>query len=262
LPALPPRPPLLQLPRSIATKGSATRDIVVTGARPGAGQEETARFLRGVLRRAGLEADVRVDEGDSPLAEPDLRIVVVDALRPWLPGCAGAADAVVVTRVDTALPESVDRLVAAAAADAPSARIVLAESPVELEPGPPLLDAAVVVVEDGPAVTEGGLLHGAATAAALQQQVGMRIDPRPYAVGAIADAYELYPHLTSVVPALSADLTELDDLWETLEAIDCDAVIAATPVALRTRHPVRRAGYRLLEVGETSLTDLLFPVRS
>src|SRR5690349_11737878 len=94
--------------------------LVVTEARPGSGAAETARYVRGLLD------------------PPDLRIVVVDALRPWLPSCADEADVVVVTRVDIASRDAVDRVVAAAADDAPFARVVLAASPVELEPGPPL----------------------------------------------------------------------------------------------------------------------------
>jgi predicted GTPase len=191
---------------------------------PGAGAAEVARRLH----------ELGVDHGGADVA-------VVDALRPGLAALAAGADVVVVTRVDLAPLDAVERIAALVG----DATVVPVASPVELEPGPPLLDAAVVVVEDGAAVTVGGLPFGAATLAAQQAQVGMRIDARDDAVGAVADAYELYPHLTLVVPAVEP----LRDVERTLDAVDCDAVIAATDAPLRTRHPLRRARFGLRELG-------------
>jgi hypothetical protein len=161
---------------------------------PGAGADEVRRFLE--------ERGLRNDGVD---------VAVVDALRPSLAGRAAGADVVVVTRADLAS----EGAHASIRAQLDGSEVVAVETPVELEHGPPLLDAAVVVVEDE-AAEAAGLPFGAATLAALDAHVGMRIDPGEYTVGSVADV---------------------------LDAIECDAVITASRRPLRTRHPVRRARF-------------------
>ena len=224
-----------------------------------------------VLEQAQAEADVIVWDGgnnDFPFVRPDLLIVVVDPLRAghelrYHPGETNLrmADVVVVNKLDSADPEAAERVLADVAALNPSATVVRAASPVTLDPGPPLLNASVVVVEDGPTITHGGMPFGAGTVAARAARVGMRVDPRPYAVGSIAETFAHYPHIGPVLPAMGYSEEQVAELEQTLNAIDCDAVIAGTPVDLgrliACRHPIRRAAYELQELGEPDIRAVL-----
>ena len=227
-----------------------------------------------ILERAQDEADVIVWDGgnnDLPFFRPDLLIVVVDPLRAgqelkYYPGEANLrlADVVVVNKLDSADPASIERVLTDVASINPTAKIVRANSPVRLEHGPSLVGAAVLVVEDGPTITHGGMPFGAGMVAAQRGGAGVLIDPRPFAVGSIADVFQAYPHIGSVLPAMGYSDEQLRELEETIDAAECDLVISGTPVDLtrliRTRHPVRHATYELEEVGEPRLADLLAPV--
>jgi predicted GTPase len=227
-----------------------------------------------VLERAQAEADVIVWEGgnsDFSFLRPDLLIVVVDPLRAgqelrYHPAETNLrmADVVLVNKVDSADPGSVERVLVDIAAVNPRATVLRAESPVTLEPGPALFGGTVLVVEDGPAVTYGGLPFGAATVAARQAGARTLLDPRPHAVGSIAETFDEYPQLGSVLPAMGYSDGQLADLEESINAADCDAVVAGTPVRLgrliRCRHPLRHATYELRELGTPSLADVLRPV--
>jgi predicted GTPase len=113
-------------------------------------------------------------------------------------------------------------------------------------------------------MTHGGLATGAGTVAAKQQRVGVQIDPRPLAIGSIAETFENYPHIGAVLPAMGYSDRQLRELEQTINAAQCDAVIAGTPVDLarviRSRHPVRQVTYELRELGEPTLEDVLAPI--
>jgi predicted GTPase len=227
-----------------------------------------------ILRQAEAEADVIVWDGgnnDLPFFRPDLHIVVVDPLRAghelhYHPGEANLrlADVVVVNKLDSASPSAVEHVLADLAAINPDARVVRANSPVTLSHGPSLLGAAVLVVEDGPTITHGGMPHGAGLVAAERAGASLIVDPRPYAVGSIADTYGRYPHIGSVLPAMGYSAEQLHELEQTIDAVDCDVVVAGTPIDLArlisSRHPIRAAGYELEEIGEPKLADLLAPI--
>ena len=224
-----------------------------------------------ILERAEGEADVIVWDGgnnDLPFFRPDLSIVVVDPLRAghelaYHPGETNlrTADVVVVNKIDSADPAQVERVLADVASINPAASIVKARSPVTLEHGPSLVGAAVLVVEDGPTITHGGMPFGAGLVAAQRGGAGAIVDPRPYAVGSIAETYGRYPHIGSVLPAMGYSNEQLRELEQTIDAVDCDVVVSATPVDLTRlidcRHPVRNAGYELEEVGRPTLAELL-----
>jgi predicted GTPase len=118
----------------------------------------------------------------------------------------------------------------------------------------------VCAVEDGPTVTHGGLSVGAAYTAAVSAGA-IIVDPKPYAVGAIKQAYLDYPHIGPVVPAIGYTESQLRDLEETLGRIDCDAVISSSPADLtqliRVGKPVHRVWYEAVETGGRSLLDIL-----
>jgi predicted GTPase len=227
-----------------------------------------------ILERAQEEADVIVWDGgnnDLPFFRPDVLIVVVDPLRAgheltYHPGEANLrmADVVVVNKVDSADPTQVERVLADVASINPEAVVVRANSPVTLDHGPSLVGAAVLVIEDGPTITHGGMPFGAGMVAAQRGGAGALVDPRPYAVGSIAETYERYPHIGSVLPAMGYSDEQLLELEQTINATDCDVVVSATPVDLTrlvdSRHPIRHAAYDLDEVGRTTLTDVLSPL--
>ena len=226
-----------------------------------------------ILEQAQEEADVVIWDGgnnDFSFYRPDLSIVVVDPLRAghaarYHPGEATLrmADVVIVNKVDAATPDQIDDVLADVAALAPTATVIRAASPVLLEPGPSLNGKRVLVIEDGPTITHGGMPFGAGTVAARQANA-IPVDPRPYAVGSIAETLAQFPHTDKVVPAMGYSDAQLRDLRATIDSIDCDAVIAGTPVDLRrlidSRHPIREVTYALEELGEPRLADVLAPI--
>ncbi len=227
-----------------------------------------------ILERAQAEADVVVWDGgnnDFPFFAPSLHICVVDALRPghelaYHPGETNVrmADVIVVNKVDSAHMDDVNRVVANVTAANPSAQIVWAASPVTLGPGPSLVGKRVLVVEDGPTITHGGMAYGAGTVAARHAGATELVDPRPFAVGSIARTFARYPAIGSVLPAMGYSDEQLDELTATIEATDCDVVVTGTPIDLarliRTRHPIRRAEYSFRETGRPTLATLLEPI--
>jgi len=227
-----------------------------------------------VLELAQRESDVLVWDGgnnDLPFFRPDVHVVVTDPLRAgdelaYHPGETNLrlADVVVVNKVDSAERDAVARVLANIESVNPSATVVLARSPVSLEPGPPLRDKRVLVVEDGPTLTHGGMAFGAGTVAALREGAAELVDPRPSARGVFADVFAEYPHLGRVIPAMGYSDEMLRDLEATIDATDADVVVTGTPIDLgrliTTRHPVRRARYELREVGRPTLLDALSPL--
>lgn len=224
-----------------------------------------------ILARVQLEADVVVWDGgnnDFPFFRPDLHIVVVDPLRAghelgYHPGETNfrMADVIVVNKMDSADAGSVERVLADIADINPTATVVRAASPVTLLGGPPLSGRTVLVVEDGPTVTHGGMPFGAGTVAAQGAGAARRVDPRPYAVGSIAETFARYPHMGPILPAMGYSAAQLEELEQTINATDCDVVVTGTPIDLGRlidcRHPIRHATYELEELGEPTLTHAL-----
>jgi predicted GTPase len=165
--------------------------------------------------------------------------------------------------VDSASDEQMRVLMANLAAANPSAIVVRAASPVSLADGPSIAVKEVLVVEDGPTITHGGLPSGAGTVAARQGGAREQVDPRPWAVGSIAETLRRYPHIGPVLPAMGYSEPQLRELEATIDAIDCDVVIAGTPVDLgrlvQCRHAIRQATYELVELGEPMLGQVLEP---
>jgi predicted GTPase len=226
-----------------------------------------------ILHQAEEEADVIVWDGgnnDFSFFAPDLSLTVVDPLRPghelkYHPGETNLrmADVVVVNKIDTADAESVGRVIANIEAVNPRARIVRAASPVVLEDGPSLVGSRVLVVDDGPTLTHGGMPFGAGTVAARQGGALELVDPRLSAVGSIADVLERYPHLHSL-PAMGYSPDQLAELEATINASGADVVVTGTPIDLGrlidSKIPIRHARYELREIGEPTLADVLAPL--
>jgi len=225
-----------------------------------------------ILARAESEADVVLWDGgnnDVPFFVADVHITVADALRPghelrYHPGELNVlmADIVVVNKVDTADPDDVRRVEDNVRHLNPRAAILRAASPVVLDPGPDLGRARVLVVEDGPTLTHGGMAFGAGTVAA--RDVGAEIvDPRPFAVGTIHEVFEQFSSIGPVLPAMGYSETQVHDLEQTISAVDCDAVVCGTPFDLarlvQVSHPIRRARYEFRDAGTPTLSQLLEP---
>ena len=228
-----------------------------------------------ILAAAERESDIIVWDGgnnDFPFFKPDLFIVVTDALRAghelaYHPGeaCLRMADVVVVNKIDSAAPDAVERVLANIAGLNPKAPVILAESPVTLDPGPDLAGKRVLAVEDGPTLTHGGMPFGAATVAAQNSGAAALVDPRPFAVGSIADTFARYPHVGAALPAMGYSEAQLAELAATIERTPCDVVVTGTPIVLRrlvaTSHPIRHVRYELREIGEPSIRGVIAPVR-
>jgi predicted GTPase len=207
-----------------------------------------------VLKRAEEEAEVIVWDGgnnDYPFFWPDVHIVVADALRPghersYHPGMANLlmADVVVVNKANAASKEQVEAVLRSVRELNPRARVALAGARVAVEGDEDLRDKRVVVIEDAPTVTHGGLPHAAGYAAATEAKAVI-VDPRPYAVGTIAEIYRTYRHIGPVLPSLGYTEEQKRDLEETLRRIDCDLVVNASPTDLSR---TLRTGKRFVHV--------------
>jgi predicted GTPase len=209
-----------------------------------------------ILERAEAEADVILWDGgnnDLPFYRSDLHFVVADPLRAgdelrYHPGETNLrlADAIVINKIDSASPEQLETLRANIAAVNPQAVVLPARS--ELKTDGDLAGRRVAVVEDGPTLTHGGMTYGAGIVAA-RREGATPVDPRPYAVGSIAEVLARYPKLEALVPAMGYSERQVAELRATLDAVPADAVLAATPIDLtrvmELAKPVIRVRYDL-----------------
>jgi predicted GTPase len=227
-----------------------------------------------ILERAEQEADVIVWDGgnnDLPFIRPDVLIVVVDPLRPgdalgFHPGEVNLrlADVVIVNKVDSATPEQLRATLDDVSAANPAASVIHAASPVSLAAGPSLEGRRVLVVEDGPTITHGGMSFGAGTVAVREAGAKTLVDPRPWAVGSIAETFRRYPDIGPVLPAMGYSADQLRDLEATVNATECDALVTGTPIDLGRLidcgHPIRHATYELRQEDGPPLAEVLAPV--
>jgi predicted GTPase len=211
-----------------------------------------------VLRAAEEEGEVIVWDGgnnDFPFFRPDLQFTLLDPTRPgdgsdYFPGEVNLlrADVLVINKCNLAPPGAVEKLRERLRFCNGRVRVVTTDSVISLDGAGEVKGKRVLVVEDGPSVTHGGLPGGAGLAAA--RELGARVvDPRPYAAGSIAAAYLDYPHLGPVLPALGYSAGQLDDLAQTVARVPCDLVLVATPVDLAplvaTQKKVLRVRYEV-----------------
>jgi predicted GTPase len=225
-----------------------------------------------ILRAAEREADVILWDGgnnDTPFVRPDLHIVVLDPHRPghelrYHPGETNLrmADVCLVNKIDSATQEGIDAVLNSIHEHTRNARVVLAASPFQIEGnGHEIKGKRVLAVEDGPTLTHGEMTYGAAVLAAKQHGAAELIDPRPFAVGSIAETFEQYPNVGALLPAMGYGREQMDDLRKTIERSNADLVLIGTPVDLRRLieldKPALRVTYKLQEVGEPTLKDVL-----
>ena len=222
-----------------------------------------------IVKAADEEADVLVWDGgnnDFPFVKPDLHLVVVDALRPdhlntHHPGEAvlQMADIVIVNKVDAATSESVAELQDKIATLLPSTPIVLAASPVSLE-APIPRGAKVLIVEDGPTITHGGMPTGSGFEAV--KGLGLElVDPRRSATQDIAQVYQQFPHIGCVLPAMGYSASQRRALQQTIDQSQADVVVAGTPIDLASdvgvTKPVVRTHYSYQDAQSPKLMSLI-----
>jgi predicted GTPase len=220
-----------------------------------------------ILAAAEAEADIIVWDGgnnDFPFIAPDLHIAVADALRPdhvatHHPGetVARMADILVINKVDSASSADIQHLTDAIRRVNPTARILRANSPARLDDPRAVEGKRVMVVDDGPTLTHGGMAYGAGYVAAVAAGAGEIVDPRASAHPEIAKVYAAYPHLGRVLPAVGYSAAQLSALAATIDRSDAEIVVAGTPIDLAAlvplSKPVVRARYEFAEAGEPGL---------
>ncbi len=226
-----------------------------------------------ILRQAENEADVILWDGgnnDFPFYRPDLFFVVADPLRAgderrYHPGETNVrmADVVIINKIDSAEPAAVNAVRATIEELNPGAEIVTARSDLTLV-GPSIAGKRVIVVEDGPTLTHGGMAYGAGIVAARRFDAARVVDPRPVAVGSIREVLDRYPLLEPLVPAMGYGPTQIGELEATLNAVDADLVLSATPIDITRlvtlNKPITRVRYELVQAGGTPLVDLIEPI--
>jgi predicted GTPase len=205
---------------------------------------------------------------DFSFLRSDLEIVVVDPFRPghelaYHPGEVNLrrADVVVINKVSSAPPANVEQVEANARAANPRATIVRADSVITATHSDRIAGKRVLVVEDGPTLTHGGMATGAGAQAARQFGAAELIDPRPYAQGRLVQTYVTWPHLGPILPALGYYPEQLRDLEATINAVPADLVVSATPFSLgsliKIDKPFVQVAYEMSERGEPRLSDIL-----
>jgi len=222
-----------------------------------------------ILAAAEAEADVIVWDGgnnDFPFVRPDLHIVLVDGLRPghetsYWPGEVNlrSADIVIIAKADAAKASDIDAISTNVARINPDAMVVRAGSPVTLDEPGRVRGKRVIVVDDGPTLTHGGMAFGAGYAAAFAAGAAEIIDPRAFATPDIAAVYEAFPHLGAVLPAMGYNEAQKSALAATINASGADLVVAGTPIDLAQdiplELPIVRARYRYADIGTPTLWD-------
>lgn len=224
-----------------------------------------------ILREAEKESDVIVWDGgnnDTSFYWPDLNIVVADPHRAgheflYHPGETNIrmADVVIINKIDTADPQKVNIVRENIKIANPKATILDAASPVCAENPELIRGKRVLVIEDGPTLTHGGMAYGAGTIMAKNSGAKEIVDPRPYAVGSIKEAYKKYSHLSDLLPALGYGGKQIEELKETIDRVPCDVIVIGTPIDLRRvitiNKPTVRVYYDLKVLGPVSLEQLM-----
>lgn len=223
-----------------------------------------------ILKSAEEEADIIIWDGgnnDIPFYKPDIHIVIADPHRAgheltYYPGEVNVrlADVVIVNKVDSAKKEDVELVIRNVRSINEKTKILKANSVITAEKPELIKGKRVLVVEDGPTLTHGGMAFGAGVIAAKKYGARELVDPRPNAVGSILEVYEHFPHLGAVLPAMGYSEGQIEELEMTINATNCDVIVVGTPIdlgrLLKLNKPVVRVKYRIEELDE-KLEDVI-----
>lgn len=224
-----------------------------------------------ILREAEKEADVILWDGgnnDMSFYKADCTLTVCDPHRPghelaYYPGNTSLrlADAAIINKIDSAYPDEIQEVIDNVREVNPTASIVEAASPVSVEHPEMIRGKRVLVVEDGPTLTHGEMQYGAGTIAAQKLGAAEIVDPRPYTVKSITETFEKYPEIGVLLPAMGYGEQQMKDLEETINKVDCDAVVIGTPIdlgrILNINKPSTRVKYDLQEIGDLTVEKIL-----
>ncbi|HOX78786.1 MAG TPA: cyclic 2,3-diphosphoglycerate synthase [Bacteroidales bacterium] len=227
-----------------------------------------------ILRAAEQDPDgcdvVLWDGGnnDFPFYTPDLNFTVVDPHRPgheltYYPGevTLRLADVVIINKIETAEPKSIQVVRENIAKVNPKAIVVDGASPIKVDNPSVIKGKRVLVIEDGPTLTHGEMKIGAGTVAAQKYGAAEMVDPRPFTVGKLSTTFKIYPNIGTLLPAMGYGEQQLKDLEETINATDCDSVVIGTPIDLnriiKINKPNTRVYYDLQEIGDPDLNSIL-----
>jgi predicted GTPase len=215
--------------------------------------------------------DVVVWDGgnnDFPFYRPDLNITIVDPHRPgdelkYYPGevTLRLADVVVINKMDSASPEGIQIVRENIDKVAPHAIVIDGASPIRVDDPSVIKGKKVLVIEDGPTLTHGGMKIGAGTVAARKYGAIELVDPRPFTVGKLSETFEIYPNIGTLLPAMGYSEQQLKDLEETIRKTECDSVVIGTPIDLsriiKIDKPKTRVYYDLQEIGDPNLKQVI-----
>ncbi len=224
-----------------------------------------------IVRQAEKEADVLVWDGgnnDMPFIVPDVEITVLDPLRPghertYYPGETNflTADVLVINKYLQASSEQLDTVRENIRMFNPRAKVIKGASKITVDDPAGVKGKNVLVIEDGPTLTHGGMSYGAGMVAADEFGAAQIVDPRPYAVGSIKEAYTKFPQLGKLIPALGYYEDQLKDLEESIRATPCDLVLIGSPIDIRrvieVDKPSMRVRYELAEIDKPDLNSIL-----
>ncbi|HPF35026.1 MAG TPA: cyclic 2,3-diphosphoglycerate synthase [Candidatus Krumholzibacteria bacterium] len=224
-----------------------------------------------ILREAEKEADVILWDGgnnDTPFFKPDMHIVVADPHRAghelsYFPGETNVrlADVVIINKVVEAQFDDIAEVRDNVRSINPECVILDAASPLTVDDPDLIQGRSCLVVEDGPTLTHGGMAYGAGVVAALRNGAEELVDPRPWVTGKLAETFEIYPEIGTLLPAMGYGDEQKHDLEATINAVDCDTVVIGTPIDLNRiidiKKPTVRVGYDLQIIGRPNLEDLL-----
>jgi predicted GTPase len=215
--------------------------------------------------------DVIVWDGgnnDFPFYQSDLHITVTDPHRAghglsYYPGevTLRMSDVVIINKIDSAHPEDIAKVRRTLAEVVPQAKVIDAASPIRVDDAAIIRGKRVLVIEDGPTLTHGGMTLGAGTLAAEKYGAVEMVDPRPFLVGQLADTFHKYPDIGTLLPAMGYGDEQLRDLEATINGSDCDAVIIGTPIDLNRvidiQKPNTRVYYDLQAIGKPDLEEVV-----
>ncbi len=224
-----------------------------------------------ILREAEKEADIIVWDGgnnDMPFFRPDVEIVVADPHRAgdelyYYPGEVNLrrADIVIINKIDSAEPDMIRELRENIVMANPDAVVIDAASPLRVEGYEKIRGKRVLVIEDGPTLTHGEMEYGAGIVAAEKYGAAEIVDPRPYVVGEIEATFAKYPYIGQLIPAMGYSDKQISDLEKTVNMVECDLVIIATPIDLTKLIKIDKemvfVNYELQEIGTPVLEDVL-----
>ena len=224
-----------------------------------------------ILRNAEKEADIILWDGgnnDMPFYKPDLFIVVLDPLRPghellYHPGETNLrmCNVAIINKINSAKEEDIETVRRNIKNLNPEALIIEADSPVKVDMPELIKNKKVIIIEDGPTLTHGGMAYGAGFVAAGRSGVKEIVDPRPFAVGSIKDTFNKYPQTGKILPAMGYGRKQIEDLEATINSSPVDAVVIATPIDLlkliKINKPSVRVRYELRERGDITLSQVL-----